>query len=282
MVLSMAGFAAEDAIIKALSGRVPVGQVTFLIGFMGAVFFTTLATRRGARVFTRQALRGLLLARNLSEMVATTAMILGIALAPLSVVAAVFQAMPLVVTMGAALFLGEPVGWRRWTAIVVGFVGVLMIVRPGLQGFDPLALLPLIAVFMLTVRDLATRRIQEGVSSVQLSAWGFMVVMPAGLILLALRGEVPLVPSATDGGLIVLCTVFGILSYAALVQATRTGAIAVTTPFRYSRLVFAMLLGVIFFGERPDAMTLAGAALIVTAGLYSMLREIALKRRVLR
>ncbi len=114
------------------------------------MFFATdcAATARRALV-PEQALRGPLLVRNLSEMVAaTTAMILGIALAPLSVVAAVLQAMPLAVTMGAALFLGEPVGWRRWTAIVVGFVGVLMIVRPGLQGFDPLALLPLIAVFM--------------------------------------------------------------------------------------------------------------------------------------
>ena len=276
MVASMAGFAVEDALIKDLTARVPVGQVMFLLGVGGALIFAWLAARRGAGLWSMQALRGALLLRNTMEMVAAMAMILAISLVPLSVVSAVLQAMPLAVTLGAALFLGEPVGWRRWSAILVGFVGVLMIVRPGAEGFDPRALLPLFAVFALTARDLATRRIQGSVTSLQVSGWGFLSVIPGGLLLLAIRGDAPMMPQALDWGLLGLTILAGVLAYIALVTATRSGSIAQTTPFRYSRLVFAMLIGVLIFGERPDALTLAGSALVVGAGLYSLMREMRL------
>lgn len=279
MVASMAGFAIEDALIKDLSARVPVGQVMFLLGLGGSLVFAWLAARRGAGLRSMQALRGALLVRNIAEMLAAMLMILGISLVPLSVVAAVLQAMPLAVTLGAALFLGEPVGWRRWSAILVGFTGVLMIVRPGAEGFDPRALLPLFAVFLLTARDLATRRIQVSVTSLQVSGWGFMSVIPGGLLLMALRGDAPVLMQAVDWGLIAATISSGVLAYMALVMATRSGTIAQTTPFRYSRLLFAMLIGVVVFGERPDALTLAGSALVVGAGLYTLMREMRLKGR---
>jgi drug/metabolite transporter (DMT)-like permease len=255
----------------------PVGQIMVLIGLGGSAIFCAVAWARGVTVLSPQAVRGAVLLRNLSEMVSASLVVLAIALVPLAVVTAILQAMPLVVTLGAALFLGEPVGWRRFSAIAVGFLGVLLIIRPGAADFDPAALLALAAVVTLTVRDLATRRVAGDVHSLQLSAWGFLTIVPAGLLLLAILGEAPLAPNAGQWGWLFAGLCAGTLGYAALVGATRTGDIAVTTSFRYSRLVFAMAIGFTFFGERPDAMTLIGSALVVGAGLFTLWREMRLR-----
>ncbi len=280
MVASMAGFAAEDALIKALADSVPIGQIGIFLGVGGVLVFGILAQIQGHSLLDRQALRGAVLLRNLAEVCAVVCMLMGIAMAPLSIVTAVLQAMPLTVTLAAAVFLREPVGWRRWSAIIIGFIGVMMIIRPGASGFDPYVLFPLGAVIALTVRDLATRQIPASVASIQVSGWGFATAIPGGLFILLMRGEGLVNPSALDWGLQGLALLAGILGYTALVLATRAGDIGLTTPFRYSRLVFGMMIGVIVFGERPDWLTLAGAALIVGAGLYTLMREMRMRRIV--
>ncbi|MCB1389033.1 MAG: DMT family transporter [Rhodobacteraceae bacterium] len=279
MVAAMAGFAVEDALVKDLATRLPPGEIALWLGAGGALAFWLALLRKGERFLDPRAVRGAALLRNVTEMIAAMCMILGVALAPLSTVSSILQAMPLAVTLAAALFLGEKVGWRRWTAILVGFGGVLLILRPGTQGFDALALIPLAAVLFLTTRDIATRRVDPAVSSLQLSAWGFFAVVPGGILLLVLRGESLLLPSALDATLLTLNVAIGMGAYVMLVLSTRVGNIAATTPFRYSRLVFAMLMGVLIFGERPDLWTIAGSAVIVAAGLYTLLREIRLSRR---
>jgi len=278
MVVSMAAFAIQDGVIKAVSVRVPVGQVALLLGIGGTLIFWLVARSRGVPLFVSSGLKGAALVRNLTEVGAGTGMIVSLALVPLSVVAAIMQAMPLTVTLGAALFLGEAVGWRRWSAIGVGFIGVLMILKPGSGGFDQLALLPLIAVCMMSARDIATKRVPTSISSLQLSGWGFIAIIPGGVLLLVLRNELPVVPSLADTGLLLANIAVGIVGYSLMVAATRAGDLAVTMPFRYSRLVFATALGIIVFGERPGPLALAGAGLIVAAGLYSFVREIRLSR----
>jgi len=278
MVAAMAGFAAEDALIKALSGYLPIGQIGILLGVGGLIVFGLWARAQGKRIFVLDALRGALLVRNLSEMLAVVFMLLGIAMAPLTVVSAVLQAMPLTVTLGAAVFLHEPVGWRRWSAIIVGFVGVLLIIGPGGTSFDPTALLPLGAVIMLTIRDLATRRIPAHVASVQVSAWGFSVVIPSGIMLFLVTDASPVAMSSWTWMMMGLTLCAGIVGYVCLVAATRAGDIAQTTPFRYSRLVFGMIIGITVFGERPDAVMLLGAGLVVLAGFYALMREIRVSR----
>jgi drug/metabolite transporter (DMT)-like permease len=280
MVGAMAGFAVEDAIIKYLSAVMPVGQIVLVIGAGGGAVFCLLAWMNGLRIVSPQALRGAVLLRNLSEMVSAAAVVLAIALIPLAVVTAILQAMPLAVTLGAALFLREPVGWRRWSAILVGFLGVLIILRPGSAEFDPAALLALAAVLSLTARDLATRRVPKTVHSLQLTAWGFLMVIPAGILLLLLVFQPPVPPTTGQWGWLLAAIGAGICAYAALVGATRMGDIAVTTPFRYSRLVFATAIGVVVFGERPDAATLIGSALVVGAGLFTLWREMRLRPAV--
>ncbi|WP_323037162.1 DMT family transporter [Pararhodobacter sp.] len=279
MVASMAAFAAEDALIKGLTDRVPIGQLGLFLGVGGILVFGIVAQIQGHSLFDRRALRGAVLVRTLAEACAVVFMLLGLALVPLSVVTAVLQAMPLTVTLAAAVFLREPVGWRRWSAILVGFIGVLMILRPGASGFDPYVLLPVGSVLALTLRDLATRRVPANIASIQVSGWGFAAAIPGGVILLVMRGEGLIMPAAADWGLQALTLLTAILGYIALVLATRTGEIAVTTPFRYSRLVFGMMIGVIMFGERPAMLTLVGAALIVAAGLYTLMREMRIRRQ---
>ncbi|HHX90339.1 MAG TPA: DMT family transporter [Paracoccus sp.] len=282
MVAAMAGFAVEDAVIKYLAVNLPAGQIMVTLGLGGALVFGLIAHRRGYSLFVPEVLRGAVLWRNLAEMVGAGAFVMAIVLAPLASVTAILQAMPLAVTLGAALFLGEPVGWRRWSAILVGFAGVLLIVRPWSAAFDPASILAVIAVIGLTGRDLATRVVPARVHSLQLSGWGFGMIMPAGLLLMLITRSTPITPSAMEWGWMAAGLSAGILAYAALVGATRLGDIAVTTPFRYSRLIFAMIIGLVFFGEVPDAMTLAGSALVVGAGLYTLWRQMLMQRRVLR
>jgi drug/metabolite transporter (DMT)-like permease len=278
MVLAMAGFALEDMFIKRLAEAMPVGQIIAVVGLGGAVIFAAITRAQGRRLITRDLLARPVILRNIGEMAGTMCFVTAIALTPLSSASAILQATPLVVTLGAALFLGAPVGWRRWLAILAGFAGVLMVVRPGLAGFAPASLFAVGAVIGLAVRDLATRAVPRAISSMQLSTYAFATLVPTGAILMALGGA-PVALGAgemRDLGLALLC---GVAAYYAIVAAMRVGEVAVVTPFRYTRLVFALGIGVLVFGERPDFWTLMGAGVIVASGLYTLMREARLGRR---
>jgi drug/metabolite transporter (DMT)-like permease len=217
--------------------------------------------------------------RNFGELLGTLGFVMAIALTPLSSASAILQATPLAVTLGAALFLGEAVGWRRWAAILVGFCGVLMVIRPGMAGFEPASLFAVLAVFGLAARDLATRAVPRTISSMQLSTYAFATLVPTGVILLAFHGT-PAVPSAVNWRDLALALLCGVSAYYAIVAAMRLGDVAVITPFRYSRLVFALIIGVTLFDERPDVWTLAGAGIIIASGIYTFWRERRLARRM--
>ena len=280
MMGSMAAFTFNDACVKLVAEDLPLFQIVFLRGILTTLFLSVLAWSLGLRSLRiPRADLPMVIGRTAAEIASMVAFLVALVHMPLANVSAILAALPLSITLAGALFLGEPVGWRRWGAILVGFAGVLMILRPGSAGFDQMALLPLAAVVGLTVRDIATKKVHDGVSSLQLSGWGFVAVLPSGILLFALRGETPVMPSALEWAMLVGMVTVGILGYAMLVLATRAGDIASTTPFRYSRLVFAMLLGVLIFGERPDAWTLVGSAVVVGAGLYALMREIQLRRR---
>ena len=273
MTLAMAGFALEDAAIKAVSVELAPGQIIATMGLCGAVVFGAASRRRGEALVSRDLLIAPVLLRNASEMVSTAAYVTALALIPLSTASAILQGVPLVVTMGAALFLGERVGWRRWLAVAVGLGGVLLIVRPGMEGFEPASLLAVLGLVTLAGRDLATRRVPGRISTARVSAWGFASLVPTGLLLLLLPGQDAALPSAGAwlgmlGGIVV-----GLLGYAAVVAAMRMGEVSAVAPFRYARLVFALLVAALAFGERPDLLTLLGAAIVIASGLYAFLRE---------
>ncbi len=277
MTAAMFGFAIEDALVKTLSVTMPVGQILILLGLGGALIFGGITWAQGTNLITRDLLDPLMLTRNLGEMFGTMAFVSALALSPMSLVAAIVQAMPLMVTMGAALFLGAPVGWRRWSAIIIGFIGVLIIIRPGTAEFDIGAVLALLGVTGLTARDLATRVMPAKYSSMQLSCYGFFAVVPAGLLLWAFSGRA-FAPQSPEVIRLAAALLAGVMGYYALTLSMRMGDISVITPFRYSRLLFALILGAIVFGERPDAYMLTGSAIVIAAGLYTLIREARLAR----
>lgn len=278
MVLAMAGFALEDMFVKHLSGHLPLGQLLTMLGIGGTLIFGVLAQARGSWVISRDFWARAVLLRNLAELAGTVCFISAIALTPLAQASAILQATPLAVTLGAAVFLGEKVGWRRWSAILVGFAGVLIVIRPGTSGFSVLSLLAVGAVLGLAARDLATRRVGAGVSSLQLGAWGFASVIPAGLVMVALAPGRFTPMSALDLTMIGGALLFGTAGYYALIAAMRIGEVAVITPFRYTRLVFALGIGLVVFTEPVDGATLAGGAVIVASGLYTLWRQAQARR----
>lgn len=273
MVLAMLAFAIEDAVIKVLAATLPVGQIILILGVGGVIVFASICRAQGAALYARAFLAPAVLLRNLAELTGAIGFVTALALIPLSTASAILQAAPLLVTLGAALFLGEPVGWRRWGAIMVGFVGVMLIIRPGTDGFNWLSLYAVVGVLGLALRDLATRRVPASVSSMQLSMLAFASLIPAGLIVSLTGGDTLVTPSAAAWGMLLFCVAIGALAYFAITYATRIGEISFVTPFRYSRMIFALIIALVFFGENPDALTLLGAAIIIASGLYTLWRE---------
>lgn len=273
MTMAMLGFAFEDMFIKMLSGALPTWQIILSLGCGGAAIFGAIAAAQGRPLVSRSFLTGPVLLRNLGELVGTMGFVTAITLTPLSSASAILQATPLAVTLGAALFLREPVGWRRWAAILVGFGGVMLVIRPGLDAFDPRSLFAVQGVIGLAVRDLATRRVPPGTSSIQLSWLAFLTLIPAAALLAALSEAPPVMPGLAHWAYLAGAVVLGVSAYWAIVAAMRLGEVSFVTPFRYSRLLFALVIGMTVFGERPDALMLLGAAIIVGSGLFTLWRE---------
>ncbi|TDE33446.1 DMT family transporter [Antarcticimicrobium sediminis] len=278
MTLAMLGFAGEDMFIKLMAGVLPTWQIIAVLGIGGASVFGALTLMRRQRLFTRAYLSGAILLRNLGELIGTVGFVTAIALTPLSSASAVLQATPLAVTLGAALFLREPVGWRRWSAILAGFVGVLLVIRPGLEGFEMNSLFAVQGVIGLAIRDLATRKVAAGVSSFQLSFLAFLTLIPAAGVLSLVSPRAPVAPDGYIWAMTAGAVLLGVLSYYAIVAAMRVGEVSFVTPFRYFRLLFALGVGIVVFDEHPDTLMLVGAAIIVGSGVYTVWRE----RRVWR
>lgn len=271
MVAAMAGFAVEDMFLKFAARSLPVGQILMIFGGGGMVIFAVLTKLRGERVFHPAILTRPILIRAVFEVMGRLFYTLAIAFTALSSASAILQATPLVVVAGAALIFGEKVGWRRWSAILVGFAGVLIILRPGLEGFTLASLLAVAGTIGFAGRDLATRAAPPVLSNLQLGVYGFAMMVPTGAVLLTFFGDA-VIPGWAAVGQLLAATLVGVAAYYALTAAMRMGDVGVITPFRYTRLVFALILGVVLFGEQPDSYTLIGSAIIVASGIYTLVR----------
>jgi drug/metabolite transporter (DMT)-like permease len=272
MIAAMAGFALEDAFVKLASGTLALGSIVAVFGAGGFLFFTALTLSRGQRLVTPDTFSRPVVARAVFEVVGRTGYFLGITLTPLSNASAILQASPLFVTLGAALFFGERVGWRRWAAIFAGFLGVLIVLRPGLEGFTPASLFTLLGTLGFAARDLGTRAAPKSLSNLQLAVYGFAVLIPTGLVMSLFTGAGSL-PDARGAAFMAAAIACGIAGYYSITSAMRVGEVAVVTPFRYTRLLFALILGFLVFAERPDAATLLGGAIIVASGVYTIVRS---------
>lgn len=273
LVLAMACFAMEDMFVKTASAHMSIGQILGLLGIGGGIAFAVLARSSGHRLFSASSLHKTVILRNLGELIGTLSFVTAITTSALSTSTAIFQAAPLATTLCAAVFLKEPVGWRRWSAIAVGFIGVLLIVRPGSASFEPASLFAVGAVIGLAARDVATRVLPRDISSQVIACYAFAVIGIAGFALQLFEDTFFVPMDVADWGNIIGALLFGMAGYLALTVAMRVGEMGVIMPFRYTRLIFAMIIGMTFFGERPQLLTYVGAAIIITSGIYTLFRE---------
>jgi drug/metabolite transporter (DMT)-like permease len=272
MVVGMASFTMNDAVTKAVSAEMNFGQVMLLRGVFATVLIAALAWYRGALRSPRTSMMLPVALRVAAEVGGTIAFLTAIVNLPLANTSAIFQALPLAVTLGAALAFRESVGWRRWLAITAGFAGVLIIVRPGLQGFNEYSLFALGSVFFFAVRDLATRPIPAHIPSLFITlVTTIAVTVVGGIILFPLGGWTA--PSPRALGLLALAAVLVLVGYQYVIMALRAGDLSAVAPFRYTALLWAMALGYVFFGDQPDRYMLLGASFIVVSGLYAFYRE---------
>lgn len=272
MVAAMAGFAVEDMFLKSASQSLPVGQVMVMFGLGGAIVFWITARTRREIILAPQAFGRTMMIRSGFEVVGRLFYTLAIALTPLSATTAILQATPIVVVAGAAIFFGETVGWRRWTAILAGLTGVMVILRPGAESFDALSILAVLGMLGFAGRDLATRAAPPALGTAALGVFGFSAIVLAGLAFSLWDGKAWVQPTGPVWGTVLMAVAFGVAGYSSLTRAMRTGEISAVTPFRYSRLIFGIGFGVLIFGERPDAATYAGSAIVVLSGLYILSR----------
>lgn len=272
MMLAMASFTVNDACIKSLAGQMPFFQAVFLRGVATVPMLLLMARATGGLGFRYERRDwGLVALRSLAEVAAAYLFLTALFNMPIANATAILMALPLALTLAGALFLGEPVGWRRWVAIAVGFVGVMLIVRPGAEGFNIYSVYVLLTVACVTVRDLAARRLSPGVRSMGVAIAGAAAVTV--FMGLGSLGESWVMPGPREAALLLGAAVLILGGYVFSIMTMRVGEIAVVTPFRYTSLVWALILGLVVFGDWPSGLTLLGAGLVVSTGIYTLYRE---------
>ncbi|NNE81399.1 MAG: DMT family transporter [Silicimonas sp.] len=272
MTVSMAAFTVNDTFFKLLGDHLPFFQVLFLRSVGVMVLMVGLAYRMGAvHLPTSRPDRWLIAFRTLAEVAAAYFFLTALVHLPIANVTAIIMALPLTVTLGAALFLGEPVGWRRLLAIAIGLFGVLLILRPGGADFTIYSVYAVLAVLFVTVRDLSVRRISAEVPSLTVALAAVIGILGFSAVGAVSSDWSPMAPR--DIFWLIGSMVFILGGYLFSVMAMRFGEVAFVTPFRYSGLMVALLIGLLVFDDWPDGLTLLGAAIVVLTGLFTFWRE---------
>jgi S-adenosylmethionine uptake transporter len=273
----MLGFTINDAFMKLLLEEMPFYQALFLRGVLVSVLLVAVALS-GGRPTTGMQRRDvrLVIIRSIAEIASSYFFITALMNMPLANLTAILQSLPLTVALAGALFFREPLGWRRLLAIFVGFCGVLLIVRPGVD-FDIYSVYALAAVASVTVRDLAARRLSVSVSSWFVALAASLAMTAFGFVGAIFEGWLPV--TTGQWGLLSAASLCLIAGYTLSVSSMRVGALAFVTPFRYTGILSALVLGFVFFGDWPDSMTLLGGAIVVSSGLVTLYREQLAARR---
>ena len=273
MLAAMALFVSNDALLKLASATYPTGQVMAYRGIFATLFALALVFGMRENMHLRRLLSPLVALRAALEAATAFLFITALAFLPLANITAILQTTPIIMTVLAVALGIERVGWRRWAAIVVGFAGVLLIVRPGAQGFDVYALVALASALLVALRDLVTRRIRAEIPSSVVTLSTVIGVALAGVVVNLASGE-PLRPFLTPQVLPLLgAALLVTLGNLTVIMAFRLAEVSVVSPFRYSNVVLSILLGFLIFGELPDLFACAGIALIAGSGIYAIHRE---------
>jgi S-adenosylmethionine uptake transporter len=272
MAVSMLSFISNDALMKFLFQTISVEQGIFMRGLVSVPLLALIAYLRKS-LFVRIDWRNwrVILTRAFAELAATMAFLTALSHMPLANITAILQALPLTVTMFAAIFFGEQVGWRRWSAILAGFIGVLIIIRPGGDGFNEYAVLAIVAVACVTVRDAITRRLDRSVPSLFVAFISAIPIFIYGGVATATTGWT--IVSGAIIGIVVVAAIAITCGYLFAVMAMRNGEISFVAPFRYTGMIWAILFGFLLFGDLPDAATILGTMIVIGMGVYAFHRE---------
>jgi drug/metabolite transporter (DMT)-like permease len=278
MCASMAAFTINDTFMKSVTQALPLYQTIALRGLIAVAGLTILAVAtRAFRFRPSRSDAGFILLRSLADVAATITFLTALLHMPLANLSAIMQSLPLMITLGAALIYGDKIGWRRMTAILVGLIGVLIIIRPGTEGFDRWALLGVASVLCVVVRDLSVRPLQGAVPSTLVALGAAVAVTLMGWAGMVVEGWQS--PTGWEAVRVVGAGLFLIIGYLTSVMAMRHGDIGLVAPFRYTSLLWAMVLGLLVFGDLPDRWTLLGASIVIGAGLFTLWRERKLRRQ---
>ena len=281
MIISMASFAAGDTFVKISGAFLSPAQIMFFLIAGGLIIFAMIAKIKGENLLDSRAFSPVLLIRYLAEMIGLVAMIIGLTKIPLSVVGTVTQASPILVAAGAVFFFKEIVSWRRWSSIVIGFIGVVLVIQPGSQNLDYAVIWAVVALVAFSIRDLVTRLTPPDIPSASIATFTMIAAFPFTAGWVFLGGE-KFFPPEIDWVVVASMIILGSFGYLLLITSLRLGELSAIMPFRYSRIVFLLILGVLVFGERPTASMLVGTALILTSGVYIMWREKVVKSGLIK
>jgi drug/metabolite transporter (DMT)-like permease len=277
MVAANLTFLLNDTQVKLAGDRLPIGEIVFLRGLFASILIGALVVWFGLHRYVHMLLHGTVVWRTIGEIAATLLFLAALLHMPIADITAILQVIPLMTTAAGAIFLAETVGWRRWTAIAIGFVGVLIVLRPGGAGFGHYGLLALGSMFFITMRDMVTRVMPTGMPTLLVAGLTSVVISitGAGMGL----GEDWIVPDATALALLFGAAVFITIGYYTAILAMRFGDVAVVAPFRYTVIVWAIIVGYLVWGDIPDLPMLAGTAIIIATGIYTFYRERSLAMR---
>ncbi|MGI9608424.1 MAG: DMT family transporter [Acidimicrobiales bacterium] len=271
MTLGMLGYVVNDAFIKLAAEEIPLFEAIFLRGLVITMVLVLLTRSRGEFHSLREHLNRPLGLRVATETLATVLYLLALTKLPIAGITAVLQIVPVAVTFAAARLLRERVSLARVGAVLVGFIGVLLVVKPGTDDFSPWYIAGFLAVFVIVVRELATTRIPSSVPSLVVALGTAVAITTMGGVVSLGQGWER--PDISVLGLLVGASAFLTLGYVASVVTVRTGDLSFSAPFRYTVLVFAIVLQIVVFGDVPDALTFVGTAIIGAAGLWAFWRE---------
>lgn len=271
MVASMMLFICNDALVKFVSQTLPTGQLIFLRGVSATILIAVLAMALGQWRRAPAMFNPPVFARALIDGAATFLYLIALFHMPIANVTAINLSVPLMLTVCAALFLSEQVGWRRWSAVTTGFIGVLLVVQPAVEGFNWFALVALIGTLFHSARDLLTRRIGAGIPSLIVTLSTAMVVTIAAGGLSLIEGWQPL--PLRELLLLILASAFLSGGYYLVIDCMRHGELSVVAPFRYTAMLWALLMGYFVWGDVPNLPAWMGIALLVGSGLYIFHRE---------
>ncbi len=281
MVASMGAFATADTLVKVSTSIISPAQVMFYLIGGALIIFASMAKLQKDKLLDRRAFSPFMLLRYLAEICGMVGMIMALANVPISIVGAITQASPMLATMGAVLFLKENVGWRRWCSIVVGFIGVLLIIQPGGEGFDAAILWAILALVALSIRDLTTRLVPADIPSASLATFTMAAATPFTIAWVLFNGE-NLLPTEMNWFITIPMIIIGAIGYMLLIASIRLAEVSVVMPYRYSRIIFLLVLGILIFDEKPKPLMLLGAALIIGSGTYMMWREHQVKKLAIK